>query len=248
MTIGENNRLTAMEAASPGDAEAIDFFRQALDAGQPWYPALLGAIGHWSSAEEVYHDRAYQYLIDGEAFDWLLLAERLCEAADSMLPEDEKDALLFRGLPPTELTAAEVRRLIGECKYRQYLNYFYGVTVEEALLLAVQAEIDKERRGRGFHDASDTTDEVYLRIYGATREELLKTFRKEKRLAVLKSTSLAELKRFTYWLFKYRFKRCEKARIASDTKKALDFLRKQWRRKGVFRVLATDLALPDSPD
>jgi hypothetical protein len=241
MTTEDNNRILAAEAASPGDGEAIAYFRQALAAGRPWYPALLGAIGLWASAEEVYHGRTYHYLIEGEAFDWLLLAERLCEAADGLLPEDEKDALLFRGVAPVEMTSAEVRELIGDRKYRQYLNYFYGVTVEETLLLAVQAEVDKERRGRGFR-GGDTPDEVYLRIYGASRDALISCFREEKRLAMLKSTGLAELKRFTYWLFKYRLKRCEKAKIASDTKKALDFLQEQWRRKGIRRVLAADLA------
>ncbi len=150
MKVNGENRLVAAEAASPGDAEAISYFRQALTTGRPWYSSLLAAIGLWASAEEVYRDRAYQYLIDGEAFDWLLLAERLCEAADGLLPEDEKDDLLFRGVAPVEMTTAEVRGLIGDGKYRQYLNFFYGVTVEEALLLAVQAEVDKERRGRGF--------------------------------------------------------------------------------------------------
>ena len=242
MTIQENNRLAAAETASQGDAEAISYFRQALAAGRPWYPSLLAAIGIWASAEEVYHDRAYQYLIEGEAFDWLLLAERLCEAADGLLPEDEKDALLFNGMAPVELTAAEVRELIGERKYRQYLNYFYGVTVEEALLLAVQAEIDKERRGRGLQGRGETSDEAYQRIYDVSREELLKCFRREKGLAMLKSISLGEMKRFTYWLFKYRVKRCEKAKMASDTKKALDFLRREWRQKGISRVLAADMA------
>jgi hypothetical protein len=241
MITRKNNRIAAAEAASPGDVEAIAYFRQALAAGRPWYPALLGAIGLWASAEEVYHDRTYHYLIEGEAFDWLLLAERLCEAADGLLPEDEKNALLFHGVAPVELTAAEVRELIGDSKYRQYLNYFYGVTVEEALLLAVQAEVDKERRGRGFQ-GGDTTDEVYRRIYGASSDALIRCFREEKGLAMLKSTGLAELKRFTYWLFKYRLRQCEKARIASDTKKALDFLRRQWQTKGVSRVLAADLA------
>ncbi len=59
---------------------------------------------------------------------------------------------------------------------------------------------------------------------------------------MLKSTGLAEMKRFTYWLFKYRVKRCEKAKIASDTKKALGFLHRQCRPKGVSQALAADLA------
>jgi hypothetical protein len=245
MTKVEDNRIAAAEAVAPGDREAIAYFRQALAAGRPWYPALLGAIGLWASAEEVYHDRTYHYLIEGEAFDWLLLAERLCEAADGLLPEDEKDALLFHGVAPVEMTPAEVRELIGDRKYRQYLNYFYGVTVEETLLLAVQAEVDKERRGRGFRGGDDATDEAYLRIYGAGRDVLIRCFREEKGLAMLKSTGLAELKRFTYWLFKYRLRRCEKAKIASDTKKALDFLQQQWQRRGIRHELAADVAPRD---
>lgn len=35
------------------------------------------------------------------------------------------------------------------------------------------------------------------------------------------------LKEFTYWSFKYRVKTCDKARIASDTKKALTWLKEK---------------------
>jgi hypothetical protein len=235
------NKLVSSEASTAGDAEAIRHFHQAIAGGQHWYLALLGAIGLWASAAEDYRERSYRYLIDGEAFDWLLLAERLCETADGLLPEDEKNALLFQGIPPLGLSAAEVKRLIGDIKYGQYLNYFYGVTVEEALLLAVQEEIDKEKRVRGFRSKGDSSDESYLRVYDTSREALLQQFRQEKGYARLKSTSLTELKEFTYWLFKYRLKRCEKARIASDTRKALVYLKRHWQHKGVSKVLATDL-------
>jgi hypothetical protein len=240
------NTLVPPEAASAGDAEAINYLKQALAEGQHWYLALLGAIGLWASAEEVRNDRTYRYLIDGEAFDWLLLAERLCETVDGFLPEDEKEALLFRGVPPLELSAGEVKKLIGDRKYAHYLNYFYGVTVEEALLLAVQEEVDKEKRVRGFRSRGESADEAYLRIYDATREDLLKLFRQEKRYAQLRSITLAELKEFTYWLFRYRLRRCEKAKIASDTKKALEYLKQEWRKRGVFKVLAADLSHDDS--
>jgi len=36
--------------------------------------------------------------------------------------------------------------------------------------------------------------------------------------------SLAELKEFTYWLFKYRIKNTDKERVASDTRKALNWV------------------------
>ena len=46
---------------------------------------------------------------------------------------------------------------------------------------------------------------------------------------------LVELKEFTYWLFKYRLNNSDKARIASDTKKALRELERQWGMGGRLR-------------
>jgi len=83
-----------------GNTEAIRHLEQVILSGKHWYIALLEAIGLWTDGEESYNGRHYRYLIDGEAFDWLLLAERLCEAVDDLLPEKEKLALLFYGKPP----------------------------------------------------------------------------------------------------------------------------------------------------
>ena len=240
-----NDKPVFSRSASDSDAAAIQHFEQAIQDGKHWYIALLESIGLWHSTGEVHNDRTYRYLIDGEAFDWLLLMERLCQTADSLLPEDEKNALLFHGKPPLSLSASEVKELVGGSKYRHYLNYFYGITVEGALLLAVQEEIDKERRVSGYRRKQDATDEGYQRIYNATRAALLKRFRQERGYSQLTSTTITELKEFTYWLFKYRLKQCEKAKIASDTKKALDYLKRQWHQKGVFGALAVDEALSD---
>ena len=145
--------LVTTDAASAGDADAIRYFRDSINSGEHWYVALLSSMGRWSSACEERDGRTCNYLIDGEAFDWLLLAERLCGAVDCKIPEKERDDLLFYGVPPLEMDSQEVRKLIGGRKYGQYLNYFYGVTVEEGLHLAVQEEIDKERRLRGFRSS-----------------------------------------------------------------------------------------------
>ena len=235
-----NKHLVPPQSPSTSDTEAIRHLEQAIAGGKHWYLALLESMGLWASAEEDHNDRTYRYVIDGEAFDWLLLAERLCEAVNSLLPEAEKNALLFNGQPPLSLSAREVQKLIGSSKYRQYLNYFYGITVEGALLLAIQEEIDKEKRVLVYHSKLASADESYRRIYDTTRGILLKSFRQGKGYPQVKSISLTELKEFTYWLFKYRLKQCEKARIASDTKKALEYLKRQWLRKGVFGALATD--------
>jgi len=236
------SQLVSSETTSTSDAEAIRHLEQAIADGKHWYIALLESMGLWASTEEAHNDRTYHYLINGEAFDWLLLAERLCETVDCLLPEDERDALLFYGRPPLELSAREARELIGSSKYCQYLNYFYGITVEGALLLVVQEDIDKERRVFGYRSQHESTDEAYQRIYNATRAALLKRFRQESGSSQLKSITLTELKEFTYYLFKYRLKQCEKAKIASDTKKALGYLKRQWRQKGVWGTLATDEA------
>jgi hypothetical protein len=223
----EDSRLTPTP-----ENEAVRQLQQAILSGKHWYLALLEAIGAWTISEEIFQGRHYRYLIDGEAFDWLLLAERLCQTVDSFLPEEGKTALLFHGKPPLEMTRDEFKKLIGNSKYRQHLNYFYGVTVEEALILAVEEEIRKERWSLGSHKEHDVTNEAYRRIYGSTKAILLRHFRKEKGYPHLKSIGLDELKEFTYWLFKYRLKQCDKARVASDTKKALNWLQSNGLSRG----------------
>jgi PAS domain-containing protein len=226
MTILENQWQISLPTTT-GDAEAIRYLKQAIRRGEPWHIALLETIGLWSATEETYHDRTYHYLIAGEAFDWLLLAERLCDEIDSLLPDNEKTALLFHGRLPADLSTEKFKKLIGDRKYRQYLNYFYGITIEEALILAVHDEVRKERWVSGYNGEHDTVNDAYQRIYGATKTALLTQFRRENSHPQHRSTSLTELKEFTYWLFKYRLKQCDKARVASDTRKALERWRQQ---------------------
>jgi hypothetical protein len=207
------------------EEQLIRQFSEDIATGKYWYTALLKAIGQWEMTEEVVDGRSYKYLIDNEAFDWLLLAERLCQAANNLLPEDEKIALLFHGRPPLDLTVDEIKKLIGSHKYQQRLNYFYGIIAEESLLQAVEDEVRKERHTLGKNNEQAITDEAYRRIYGTTQPELLRLFRREKGCYRSRSINLTELKEFTYWLFKYRLRHCEKARIGSDTKKGLGWLR-----------------------
>jgi len=214
----------AMSPASEDGIKAVDELKAAIAGGKHWYIALLEAIGLWTTTEETHNGRLYRYLIAGEAFDWLLLAERLCQEVADLLPDAEQAALLFHGKPPLKLTREQFKELIGSNKYRQYLNYFYGITVEEALILAVQEEIRKERWTSGYNKDYDTTTEAYRHIYGATKAILLRRFRKERGYPQRKSIDLTELKEFAYWLFKYRLKQCDKAKVASDTKKALNRL------------------------
>ena len=208
-----------------GEAEVIRRLEQAIKGDKHWYLALLEAVGLWDTAKETIDGRIYKYLIAGEAFDWLLLAERLCFAINGLLPDAEKIALLFYGKPPLDLPAEKFKEFIGSIKYHQYLNYFYGITVEEALVLAVEEEVRKERWAAGHHRDKDNTNEAYRRIYGATKTIMLRHFRKDMGYPQLSSISLTETKEFTYWLFKHRLKQCDKAKVASDTRKSLDWLK-----------------------
>jgi hypothetical protein len=206
---------------STRDTQAIQGLKSAIAEGKHWYVAVLEAICLWNSPEEDYNGRHYQYLVDNEAFDWLVLAERLCEEFDGLIPEKERVNLLFFGISPIELSKDEFKNIIGDFKYQAHLNYFYGVLVERFLILAVTEEIRKKKRVLGLNNDNGLVDEACQRIYGATQSALLKQFRKERHYPQLKSISLSQLNEFTYWLFKYRIKMRDKSRVASDTKKAL---------------------------
>lgn len=219
------------------DGEAIQHLREAIGRGESWYVALLEAIGLWCSAEESCHGRHYCYLVAGEAFDWLSLAERLCAEVDGLIPEDEKMNLLFWSSAPVELSQKEFRHLIGEAKYRAYLNYLYGIVVEEALLAVVEEEVSKERGCFAVCDREEAEAEAYRRIYGADLPTLLRRFQADRGYSEGTDLTLNQYNEFTYWLFGYRVSLSEKARVASDTKKALDWLREQWAAAGAKKVM-----------
>lgn len=219
----------ATEPAVPlpqSDAEVIEYLRKEIAKGRHWYPALLGAIGLWSTAEEYHLERRYRYLVGGEAFDWLELAERLSREVSDLIPPAELEALLFRGEPPPGVVSGdEFRDLIGPCKHQQYLNFLYGIVVEEALILVAHEEVRKAQQLWAPLSETKIEDAAYTQIYGADRVTLMTLFRKEKGYRKRASISLDELKEFHYWLFKYRLRTAEKARIASDTRKGLEWLR-----------------------
>jgi len=218
------------ETAGP-DSEALDRLDEVVAEGKHWFLALLAAIAAWRSPSETVDGRRYEYLIDGEAFDWLLLAERLSDELEGLIPEAEREDLLFHGRLPVELDEEDFRRHLGVAKFRAHLNFLYGVRVEEALQLAVQEEVHKERLSRIWENGL-VDDEVSRRLYGATWGELLQAFRRRhapstgsgQALSAGDHLSLAELAEFTYWLFRYRLRYADPARVASDTRKGLAVL------------------------
>jgi len=225
--------------------------KRSVAAGEThWFLALMQAVREWPLAEERVGRRAYRYLIGGEAFDWLLLAERLCDEIEGLIPDEEREALLFRNRLPEEVDENDVERLLG-AKHRAHLNYVYGVRVEEALQLAVADEVHKERFASRIWENGHGDDEVFQRLYGATRSELFAEFRSGDRRSpsngrstkkarnahnghgpednghdANEGVSLADLTEFTYWLFRRRVSGSEPARVASDTRKGVAMLQR----------------------
>lgn len=201
--------------------DPVQHMKDSITEGKHWYISLLESIGLWTIPEEDYDGRHFKYLIAGEAFDWFLLAERLCLELEGLVPEDERIDLLF-GKPPIEISPKEFKEIIGSKKYRAFLNYFYGVTVEQALQFAVQTEIEKEQHGKIRHH--DPEKKAFQRIYHSDEMSLLERFQKGNVFLDHASISLNQMDEFTYWLFKYRFANSDSARVASDTRKALKLL------------------------
>jgi hypothetical protein len=200
----------------------IDFLHETVAAGEHWYIAVLKTMARWPQAEEVLDGRRYRYLIGGEAFDWLLLAERLLEELGTgIVGREDRDNLLFHGHPPLEIDDEEFQSLIGTPKYQAYLNYLYGVVVEEALQLAVEEEVAKEGHAHVWSAGEREGETVFQRLYGDTQANLLAEFLKEQGREPTDRFEMADYKEFTYWLFKYRVRRQEGARVASDTRKGL---------------------------
>lgn len=203
------------------DTDPISLMRESVATGEHWYLALLKAMSRWTLAEEVIGDRHYRYLIGGEAFDWLLLAERLIEELPGVVGATERDALLFNGHAPLEIEDEEFQNLIGTPKYQAYLNFLYGVVVEEALQFAVEDELAKEQQAHVWSASMVEGEGVYVRIYGRSLAELRDEFQSERGLEKSARINYSDFKDFTYWLFKYRVRNGEGARVASDTRKGL---------------------------
>jgi hypothetical protein len=200
--------------------QAVEALRREVERGQPWYPALLEVVARWSAAEEELNGVRQRYLIGGEAFDWLLLAQRLIAEVEEHIPPAQLERLLIFGLPPDGSTEEDFARAIGRAKHRAHLNFQYGVTIEELLLLSAELELQKAGRLAG---AGQPQPDVmaYGRVYGKSLEELQLLYATETETRLATRMHQTELQTFTYWCSKYRLRTSEPARVASDTKKAL---------------------------
>ena len=204
--------------------DAVIHLRAAVSAGVPWPRALLEAVSLWTLPQEELDDRAYRYLIAGEALDWLTLAERLCPEIEGYVPAPELERLLFDGLLPDDVTPEEFKEWMGANKHRAYLNFWYGVVVEEALQQSVEDDVRKREKARCYPDHEEMVEEAFTHLYGKSRDALLEEYCREAGIAWRSPLTLSDCKEFTYWLSKRRFNLWDPARVASDTRKGIRYL------------------------
>ena len=204
---------------------SIGHLKHSLEHGLDWPTAFFETMALWTLPYETHRDRTYHYLIGGEAFDWLVLAERLYDEVPGQIPQLEIEDLLFAGHLPTSFDKSKIKKLLGVDRYRGYLNFYYGVTVEEALLLATEMEVLKQYTSNGILYVSDASEQAFARLYRDSGTSLMNRFRMETGKTVkTNSISVGDSRGFTYWLFKYRLKSSDKSRTASDTRKGLQML------------------------
>jgi hypothetical protein len=204
---------------------AVAHLKDALKKGHDWPTAFFEAMALWTLPVETHQGRTYRYLLGGEAFDWLVLAERLCGEISGQIPQQEIEDLLLAGRLPESFDSERIQGLLGVDRYRGYLNFYYGVTVEEALQLANELEVLKRNTSNGILFVPDASQQAFARLYRDSGSALLARFRLEiGSTADADSISVGESREFTYWLFKYRLKSSDKSRIASDTRKGLQML------------------------
>ena len=89
----ENGEIIDRHPETSENNRVIRKLRQDITAGKHWYLALLEAVKNWTVTEETVNGRTWNFLVSDEAFDWLLLAERLIDSVSNLIPEPEKTSL-----------------------------------------------------------------------------------------------------------------------------------------------------------
>ncbi|MEE8045878.1 MAG: hypothetical protein V3T49_03475 [Dehalococcoidia bacterium] len=228
MVSSEETDTTDASLADEATAVITRLKSDLAPSANDWKLAVLETIAEWPLASENLAGEQLDYLIGGEAFDWRLLAQRLLSECGSDIDGDSWwdwlcDPVLFAGFEEPDFM-----RAVGVDKFRAHLSYFYGVTVEQALLAAVEEEATHRRvaAGRQLNDRS--IEVAYETLYGNTRDQLWEVFSLEAGVKAAREGwrhrdehSLGSEDAFTYWLFKLRMERSDPAKIASDTRKGL---------------------------
>ncbi|MBH52209.1 MAG: hypothetical protein CL785_03535 [Chloroflexi bacterium] len=219
--VGKYNEVNQSNEVS----SIIISLRSSIQKHGNWKYFLLKAIGEWPLVtEEFKKGIQYNYLIFGEAFDWPLLARRLTRELIDLVNPNEVIHDLNNGEFMHAFTQNEIKDLLGTIKYRGYLNYWYGVIVEESLHQVSSKMLLKDLISKGFHDQKVDNELVLMHLYEQNNSFLLQEF-----FDSLKSNETVSTNRLSVWilyfLFKRRVNKGEPTRVASDTNIAIERLK-----------------------
>jgi len=210
---------------SSSEVETLDKLRLELQTGKDTIRALIIASAKWPLSEEVIEDSHYRYILAEEAFDLFSLINRLAGDCKDVISSTHLMDAVFVDEYDLVTSCEYLRIELGGVKYSQYLNYFYGVLLEEILLFATEDEVRKMYTSNGFRNAAQETDIAMIRLYGANERALLNRYCIETGFEPIKDEmDVTQKKEFTYWLFKFRMRWAEPAKAASDVSKALNYM------------------------
>ena len=149
----------------------------AVRGGRPWFEVLLETVESWEVPVEVTEEREYRYLYGGEAFDWLVLAQRLCDAgADAVPAAAGTEERTMTILEAETLTALQALSDDDEDLLQELVEIYLAEA--PALIRAIRvasAESDAEGLERAAHSLKGSSANMgALRLAGKARalEEL----------------------------------------------------------------------------
>ena len=224
LDINSHSVISSNQILPNTSEELITALKNSIINGTSWPQALIQTMAKWPFPYETFKGRRYVYLIDGECFNMLLLAERLIPEVKELISFTDIENLLFKGTFPSDFDLSTLKHELGITKYRGHVNFFYGVVVEEILQYIVEKEIEKRFYSNGMATITNFDEETFQHLYKSKFNALYMKFCADKLTMKSKKPYFNDYIEFTYWLFKHRVNISDGAKIASDTKKALKHL------------------------
>jgi hypothetical protein len=204
----------------------IKDLRENVHNGDNWHKAIIDCIVLWVAKEEFYRGYKYSYWIDNEAFDWITLTERLVSAIKSYIPKKDYYNVTFTGLLPSIESYSYLKTKISKPKLSQMRNYYYGIIIENFIYHYKLIQYQKNTL-----DYIKQEESFYEDIYGEKLNLLYDQFISQTRITNRHRLNIHEYKQFCYWLFKYRIKNSDKAKMANETNLALHNAQKSLDRR-----------------
>ena len=237
MQTASTDQTRTTDEPNPRCDELVEELRLKVENGTPdWQRSFISVVAAWPVGDECVDGERYHYFIGGEALNWKRLAERIAahlassglsiRAADEVFEWIDTSGV-FGGIGEQLF-----RRTVGVDAWRAHLNYFYGVHVEQCLIVAFEERMFKQRYSTGKQPNDESCEVAYVGLYEETEETLWEEF------TLAKSAELSELfdeldtdtrsmaldDEFTYWLFKRRIEHTNAPQVGAETVRGLRVL------------------------